>query len=263
MCGDYLDTLPKEALVVVLANMSFKDVYSSALISKRFASVINTYSFRKAFALKHKGEWEYIVRSWFMKNSYKKLVMWIPVLLETNAWNPTSFDNFAIKAASTHGYTEIVKLLLADPRVDPSANNNSPIKAASTHGYTEIVKLLLADPRVDPSANNNSAIRKASANGYTEIVKLLLADPRVDPSAAENYALQKASTYGRTEIVKLLLADSRVDPSANNNYALRIARRRGHTAIVNLLEDYFRRKQEREAGQEGETKRLKLGKFLF
>lgn len=111
MCGDYLDTLPKEALVVVLANMSFEDVYSSALISKRFAYVINTYSFRKAFALKHKGEWEYIIHSWLMKRSYNKLEIWIQVLLETNAWNPTLFGNFAIKDASTHGYTEIVKII--------------------------------------------------------------------------------------------------------------------------------------------------------
>ena len=92
---------------------------------------------------------------------------------------------------------------------------------------------------------------------------MVLADPRVDPSANDNLAIQRASSYGRTEIVKLLLDDSRVDPSANNNYALRIARGKKHTATVNLLEDYFRRKQEREADQEGETKRLKLGRLLF
>jgi hypothetical protein len=83
MCGDYLDTLPKEALVVVLSNMSFKDVYSSALISKRFASVINTYSFRKAFALKHKGEWETIIKKAFSHRQEDSLRIWIPILLET------------------------------------------------------------------------------------------------------------------------------------------------------------------------------------
>ena len=52
--------------------------------------------------------------------------------------------------------------------------------------YTKIIKLLLADPRVDPSAKDNQAIRRASQYGYTETVKLLLADPRVDPSADDN-----------------------------------------------------------------------------
>ena len=45
---------------------------------------------------------------------------------------------------------------------------------ASENGHTEVVKLLLADPRVDPAAGNNWAIRFASENGHTEIVKLLL-----------------------------------------------------------------------------------------
>ena len=44
---------------------------------------------------------------------------------------------------------------------------------ASEKGHMEVVKLLLADPRVDPSARNNWAIQLASENGHLEIVKLL------------------------------------------------------------------------------------------
>ena len=43
---------------------------------------------------------------------------------------------------SKNGHSEIVKLLLADPRVDPAADNNVTIRDASLHGHTEIVKLL-------------------------------------------------------------------------------------------------------------------------
>lgn len=48
-----------------------------------------------------------------------------------------------------------------------------------------MVKLLLADARVDPTAFNNYAMRLASANGSTEVVKLLLADERVGPNSLQ------------------------------------------------------------------------------
>ena len=73
-----------------------------------------------------------------------------------------------------NGHSEIVKLLLANDKVDPSAKNNWAIKSASQNGHLEIVKLLLANDKVDPSADNNYAIRFASKNGHYEIVNLLL-----------------------------------------------------------------------------------------
>ena len=94
--------------------------------------------------------------------------------------------------------------------VDPSAENNDAILFASMH-YSEVLKILLEDPRVDPSANDNFALRLASAEGHTEVVRILLADERVDPSAKDNEALRWASSEGHTEVVNLLLADPRVD----------------------------------------------------
>jgi Ankyrin repeats (3 copies) len=44
---------------------------------------------------------------------------------------------------------------------------------ASYNGYSEVVKILLMDERVDPSADDNEAIKWASANGHLEVVKLL------------------------------------------------------------------------------------------
>ena len=40
----------------------------------------------------------------------------------------------------------------------------------------QVVKLLLADHRVDPSAGEDYAVQQACANGYVEVVRLLLAD---------------------------------------------------------------------------------------
>src|SRR5690606_586914 len=45
--------------------------------------------------------------------------------------------------------------------------------------HPEIVKLLLADPRVDPSGDNNAAIRYASHNNNYEIFELLINNSNV------------------------------------------------------------------------------------
>ena len=87
--------------------------------------------------------------------------------------DPTLSDNLPIRIVSQYGRLEIVKLLMADSRVDPSGRNNEAILLASQQGHVDVVRLLLTDPRVDPFADNNWAIRQAKENGHTEIVQLL------------------------------------------------------------------------------------------
>jgi Ankyrin repeats (3 copies) len=109
----------------------------------------------------------------------------------------------ALRWACEHGDIDIVRMLLADPRVDPSEASQDAIKWASNEGHMEIVRMLLADPRVDPSADDQIALRLASHNGHTEIFRTLLADTRVDPSADDQIALTAASHEGHTEIVRM------------------------------------------------------------
>ncbi len=85
------------------------------------------------------------------------------------------FGSKALILASKIGHPEVVKLLLADDRVDPSYK---AIIQASRYGHPEVVKLLLTDDRIDPSAQNNDAIMRASSEGNLKVVKLLLADKR-------------------------------------------------------------------------------------
>ena len=42
--------------------------------------------------------------------------------------------------------------LLEDPQVEPASNRNEAVRMASRFGRCSVLKLLLADPRVDPSA---------------------------------------------------------------------------------------------------------------
>jgi hypothetical protein len=110
----------------------------------------------------------------------------------------------ALREAAWSGFTDAVKLLLSDYRVDPSARDNWALIDAAKEGHLDIVKLLLSDDRVDPSDQDNQALINASQNGHLDIVKLLLADARVDPSVWDNCALICASQEGHLEIVKLL-----------------------------------------------------------
>ena len=52
-------------------------------------------------------------------------------------------------------------------------DDNIFIRWVCRKGHTEIVKMLLADPRVDPTANDNYAICVASGNGHVEIIIML------------------------------------------------------------------------------------------
>ena len=55
---------------------------------------------------------------------------------------------------------------------------NEVLVAAAWIGFTDAVKLLLSDARVDPSAEDNQALLCASQNGHLDIVKLLESHPR-------------------------------------------------------------------------------------
>jgi ankyrin repeat protein len=85
--------------------------------------------------------------------------------------------------------------------VNPAAKSNMAIKWACEKGHTEIVKLLLTDPRVNPTAQNNYSIMYAIHNGYIDVVRLLLDDPRVNVPLD---TLRCATPTKRTDIFQLL-----------------------------------------------------------
>ena len=112
-------------------------------------------------------------------------------------------------------------------------------------GFTDAVKFLMSDSRVDLSAGYNESLSNAADRGHLEIVELLLSDSRVDPSARDNQALRNASYEGYVEIVKLLLSDSRVDLSAEAvDDLIYDAKREEHLDIVKVLESFYSRFQE-------------------
>jgi hypothetical protein len=124
----------------------------------------------------------------------------------------------------------VVKLLLADERVDPTARDNWAFGHASSDGHLELSKLLLADGRVNPASNHNAAIRTASFNGHVEVLKLLLADEH--PATDANYALIHMIRFGLVDMVCLLLEHPAVVVTEK---AMSAAADRGDADIIALL----------------------------
>lgn len=127
--------------------------------------------------------------------------------------------NEILKIACESGSVEIVKLALANPRIDPTVENNLALDIACICGHVELVKLFLADPRINPEG----AIQRACGFSQQHVVRLLLTDSRVNPADEDGVVFTWACERGHLDIVKTLLADPRIDPTMNQNAALTIA----------------------------------------
>ena len=138
------------------------------------------------------------------------------------------------KVCCTNSYIGLIRFILNNKGLSFQTEYDYAIGEAAYYGNLEVVKLLLADKRVNPAA----AIKVASRKGNVEIIKLLLEDGRANPSSGNNYAIRKASENGHVEVVKLLLADKRVNPTAYSNYAIRVASQNGYVKIVLKINIY-------------------------
>ena len=87
---------------------------------------------------------------------------------------PQAENNLAIRRAGRRNDISMVKLLLADSRVDPAAKDNDAVIGAVHWGHIEVVRLLLTDSRVNPTARYGEAIREATHWGWTDMIKLLV-----------------------------------------------------------------------------------------
>ncbi|CAH6420318.1 Hypothetical protein POVR2_LOCUS124 [uncultured virus] len=133
----------------------------------------------------------------------------VQVLFEMGT-NPSLDRNLAIRTACSRGYTDVVAMLLTDPRVEPSVSASYCIRVACEKGHSAIVELLLADGRSDPAAHESYSIIIASEKGFLDVVSLLIKDTRADPSARGNEAVIIAQFNNRLDILEVLLSDDRV-----------------------------------------------------
>ena len=159
----------------------------------------------------------------------------VRLLLADSRVNPAECNNCAIQCACANGHVDVVRLLLADNRVNPADNYNQAIRLACENGHVDVVCLLLADHRVNPADYYNAAILYACVKGHVDVVRILMADNRVNPADRNNEAIRGACYNGHLDVVRILLTDSRVNPADNNNHAIRSACENGHIDVICLL----------------------------
>jgi hypothetical protein len=80
----------------------------------------------------------------------------------------------------------------------------------------EVVKLLLADLRLDPTAYHNHAIRRASVQGHNEVVKLLKYPILYQPTKFSLRIINEISDLSNEERFRIMLSfveDNKLDDS--------------------------------------------------
>lgn len=147
--------------------------------------------------------WSSLTRD-YRKQKYDILRM----LVGDKRFNPAISGNYALRFMVDVEDEEIVKLLLADKRVD--ADLNDLLLSAVRCGRVESCKILLSDERIDPSHNKSKALRHAAKNGKSRITKLLLEDGRADPCAKIGKAFENAVSQHDWCIVGLFVTDGRI-----------------------------------------------------
>ncbi|KAI0196461.1 hypothetical protein F4808DRAFT_305556 [Astrocystis sublimbata] len=149
--------------------------------------------------------------------------------------------------AAYFGLEEVVASLLEDWEPDlRDEHGQTPLSWAAERGHEAVVRLLLANGRVDPDSKDTkygqTPLSWAAESGYEAVVRLLLANGRVDPDSKDTKygqtPLSWAAESGHEAIVRLLLANERVDPDSKDTHGrtpLSWAARRGNEAVVRLL----------------------------
>jgi len=128
-------------------------------------------------------------------------------------WGEEYYDRTALIRACFKGHADIVRMLLADPRVDVNRAQNqgaTPLNIACQYQQLEVVKLLLADPRVDVNIPNDrlgTPFFYACNKMNLEIVRAMVAHPRLNVNQATETSITPfmAVCEGDSEELKMEL----------------------------------------------------------
>ncbi|GAM38563.1 ankyrin repeat-containing protein [Talaromyces pinophilus] len=160
---------------------------------------------------------------------------------DSRRWTPLSF-------AAAQGNEDMVRLLLADERVDVETKDSrglSPAFLAASKGHLAVVKLLLETGRVNANSegpHGQTLFSWAARWGHAAVVATLLATGSVvvnsrDPQFGRT-ALAWASLHGHETVVRLLVGTKGIDLNVGDftdRTPLHLAAWKGHAAVVALL----------------------------
>jgi ankyrin repeat protein len=134
--------------------------------------------------------------------------------IDVNALYSSWGHESALQLAAEYGYADVVKELLgrADIKVNELGGGYTALHLAVQYAQIEIVKLLLADPRIDLEARNQGgwpALVMAARFGYVSIVEMILdRGANIEQSDSEldggGTAILRAIDYNKLAVVQLL-----------------------------------------------------------
>ena len=171
------------------------------------------------------------------------------VLMADARVQPSEMHDLILWAADG-GHRSTAALLLADGRPDPTADGNIAVRLAVPRGSPKLVTLLLDDARVGATNAGDVVVWLAVRHEWpVDWVRALMAHARVNPGGDEDAALCHAANLDvAPEVVDVLLADPRVDPSARRNAPLRAAAQRGNARLVAALLKHPRLRPDADGG---------------
>ena len=156
--------------------------------------------------------------------------------------------------------SEVSSLLRDHPEITVNWTNSdysqwTPLHIASLEGHVEVVKLLLAHPKINVNVkdwNGRTSLLFGCWEGQVSVVGVLLKDPPVDVMLHDNEGctpLWWASRYGKHQVIERLIASGRdlgdIKNKKGKHYnskdytALEIARRENKAEAVSVLERFL------------------------
>jgi hypothetical protein len=120
-------------------------------------------------------------------------------------------------AACGKNHPLVVQTLLRDSRIDLSAASDAAIYEAFDKRASDVLPVLMIDPRIDPSAHQNKYLHMVVSSGNVRVLQMILSHPRFRLTEGEKEDMVLLATQlGFTRVLRQLLIDGRFDSSANN-----------------------------------------------
>jgi hypothetical protein len=111
------------------------------------------------------------------KASYNRFAAIVRELLKDKRVDQTVLRNFCFSVAAEPGFVGVVLTLINDERVGVTKGGmSSPFFYTCPEGHAELVKILLAHPKLDLSGleSGNLGFMKALLYGHLEVIQLLM-----------------------------------------------------------------------------------------
>jgi ankyrin repeat protein len=165
-------------------------------------------------------------------------------------YTPVSLKEEFYLYCSRNDITNVTHMLDNHPALDINAGMSyaqysNGLHVAANNNFTDILKLLLADKRIDARRKcqiGRTALFMACDNGSDEAVKILIKDGRIDINEPNNYGvtpLYIATAREHTKIVLYLIASGKElnfgEPGNNDNDCVLLASARYDKTIYSNL----------------------------